>query len=54
MVKSVICVDLESLIKQLDGCKNNLEKSFTAKVGEHITSGYLMSTFAGIKNNYNV
>ena len=41
---SIICADLESLIKKLDGSKNNLEKSSTTKLGEHIPCGYPMST----------
>ena len=35
--------NLESLIEKIDGCENNYEKSFTAKVGEHIPSGFSMS-----------
>ena len=40
-----------------DGCKNNPEKSSTAKVGEHILCGYLMSTiwtFDGLGNKHDV
>ena len=32
------------LIEKIDRRKNNSEKSFTAKVGEHILSGFSMST----------
>ena len=28
--------DLESLIEKIDGCANNLEKSLTTKLSEHI------------------
>ena len=35
----VIYADLECLIQKIDGCKNNLENSFTTKVCEHIPSG---------------
>ena len=35
---SIIYADLESLIKKLDVCKNNLEKSSATNVGEHIPS----------------
>ena len=30
----IIYADLESLIKKIDNCKNNLEKSSTTKIGE--------------------
>ena len=45
-------VDFESLIK-MDGCKDSLKKLSATKVGEHISSGFAMSTissFEGIKN----
>ena len=32
-------VTIESLIKKIDGCTNNLEKSSTTKIGEHISCG---------------
>ena len=35
--------DTESLIKKIDGCGNNPEKSSIRKIGEHIPCGYLMS-----------
>ena len=37
---SIIYADLESLIKKVDGCKNNPAKSSTTKVGKHFPSGY--------------
>ena len=40
----IIYTDLESTIKKTDGCANNLEKNSTTKLGEHIPSGYSMST----------
>ena len=40
----IIYADLESLIKAIDGCANNPEKSSTTKIGKHITCGYSMST----------
>ena len=46
--------DLESLTKKMDGCKNNSEKPFITKVGEHIPCGYLISmiwTYDGSENN---
>ena len=30
---SIIYADLESLIKRMDGCKNNFEETSTTKVG---------------------
>ena len=40
----IIYTDLESLIKKIDGCANNLEKSSTTKIGQYIPCGYSMST----------
>ena len=34
-----IYVDLEYIIEKIDGCKNNPEKPFPKKVGEHIPLG---------------
>ena len=48
---------LESLIEKIDGCKNNLENSYTTKVSEHILSGfsmYTISSFKSIKNKHDV
>ena len=36
--------DLEHIIEKIDGCKDNLEDSFTTKVREQIPSGFSMST----------
>ena len=52
---SIIYADLESLIKRIDGCKNNSEKLSTTKVVEYIHCGYSMSTlwkFVGIENKH--
>ena len=49
----IIYADLECIIEKTDGCKNNPENSFTAKVNEHIPSGFSMSTisfFRSIEN----
>ena len=49
--------DLESLIKKIDGCANNTEKSLTTKVVEHIPYGYSMSTiweFDHIQNQHSL
>ena len=39
----IIYANLESLIKKVDGCGNNTEKSSITKIDEHIPCGYLMS-----------
>ena len=52
-----IYADLECLIEEIDGCKNNPEKSYTTKVGEHIPSGFSMSkisSFKSIENKHDV
>ena len=38
----IIYTELECLIKKIDGCASNPEKSSTTKIGEHIPSGYSM------------
>ena len=45
----IIYADIESLIKRIDGCANNPEKSSTTKIGECIHCGYSMSKFCYIK-----
>ena len=50
----VIYADLQCLIEKIDRCKNNPENSSTAKVSEHIPSGFSMSalsSFRRIENN---
>ena len=34
----------------MDGCKNNLKKSSTTKVGEHNPSGFSMSMIPSLKD----
>ena len=41
---SIIYTDLQSLIKKIDGCKNNSEKLATAKVGKCIPCGCSVCT----------
>ena len=36
----IIYTDLESLLEKIDGCQSNPEISSTAKVREHIPSGF--------------
>ena len=38
----LIYADIKSLIKKIDGCANNSEKSSTANIGEHVPCGYSM------------
>ena len=45
----IIYAEFECLIKKIDGYKNNPENSFTLKVGEHILSGFSMSTISTFK-----
>ena len=55
--KAVIYADLECLIEEIDGCKNNLENSSTTKVGKHIPSDFSKSTissFKSIENKYDL
>ena len=40
----IIYADIESLIKKIDGCENNPEKSSTTKIDDHIPCVYAMST----------
>ena len=40
----IIYADMESLIKKIDRCANNLENSSTTKIGQHIPCGYSMPT----------
>ena len=42
----IIYADLESLIQKIYVYKNNPEKLFTRKVGEHIPSGFSMSAIS--------
>ena len=46
----IIYADLACIIEKIDGCKNNPENSSTAKVSEHIPSGFSMSTVSSFKS----
>ena len=51
----IIYADIESLIQKIDNCKNNPEKSSTAKVGEHMPCRYsklTIWTFDHIKKEH--
>ena len=43
----IIHADIKSLIRKIDGRKNNPEKSSTTKIGQHIPCGYPMSIIWG-------
>ena len=43
----IIYANIESLIRKIDVCANNLKKLSTGKVGEHIPCGYSKSTIWG-------
>ena len=43
----IIYADTESLIRKIDACANNPEKSSTTKIVEHIPCGYSMLTILG-------
>ena len=40
----IIYADIESLIKKINQCENNPEKSLARKIGKNIPGGYSMST----------
>ena len=50
----IIYADLESLIVKIHGCKNNPQNSSSAKVSEHIPSGFSMSTISSFKDVENI
>ena len=43
----IIYADIKFLIRKIDGCPNNPEKSSATKIHEHIPCGYSMSTIWG-------
>ena len=52
-----IYIDLECLIKNIYGCKDNPENSYTRKVGEQNSSSFSVPTilsFKNIENNHDV
>ena len=54
-MSSIIYPDIESLIKKIDGCKNNSENSLITKIGKHISCGNSLSTvwsFYHIENKH--
>ena len=49
-IPSIIYADLESLIKKVDGCKNNCENSTSTKVAEHALSDFSISSISSPKS----
>ena len=50
----IIYADIESIIKTIDGCKNNPENFTTTKIREHNPCGYSMPTIWTIDNIENI
>ena len=46
----IVYADVECIIEKTDGYKNNPENSSTAKVSEHIPSGFSMSTISSFRS----
>ena len=44
----IIYANLECLIEKIDGCKNNPESLSATKLGEHIPSGFSISTISSL------
>ena len=44
----IIYADLESLIRKIDGCKNNPQNSSATNTGENIRCGYSMPIIWGV------
>ena len=49
-MRYIIYANIESLIKEIDGCANDPEKSSTTKIGEHIFCGYSIQTIWALDN----
>ena len=53
----IIYADFQYIIKKIDGCKDNPEKSSTANIKEHMPSGfsiYTISSFRSTRSNHDV
>ena len=46
----IIYADLEIIVEKINECKDNPENSSTAKVSEHIPSGFSMSTISSLRS----
>ena len=46
----IIYTDIECIIENIDGCKNNPGSSSATKLSEHIPSGFSMSTISSFKS----
>ena len=49
----IIYANLECTIEKIDGCKSNTENSSATKIGEHIPSGFSVSTILSFKSTEN-
>ena len=45
----IIYVDLECILEQINGCKNNPQNLSATKVNKHIPSGFSMSTISSFR-----
>ena len=45
----IIYVDLECILEQINGCKNNPQNLSITKVKKHIPSGFSMSTISSFR-----
>ena len=52
-VSWIIYADLEFLLKKMDACQNNPEKSYTEKKAKHIPSGYFLATCCSLGKSTN-
>ena len=52
-VPFIIYADLECLLKKINTCQNNHEKSYTEKKAEHIPSGYSLVTCCSFDKSKN-
>ena len=46
----IMSADLKCIIEKIDGCKNNSENSFIAKVSENIPSSFSMLAISSFRN----
>ena len=46
----IVYTDLQCIIEETDGRKNNARTSSTTRVSEHIQSGFSMSTISSFRN----
>ena len=49
----IIYADFQYIIKKIDGCKDNPEKSSTANIKEHMPSGFSIYTISSFRSTRN-